>query len=497
MSKMTSLRWPLGLVIAGLVGVPVGSIAFQAAQQTEGTPTVLTKEQDHQRTMDLLHIKELRGGRSGDNNNPNHANYDESKANLFPNLPDPLTLKNGKKVTTAADWWSKRRPEIVEDFDREIYGRVPKVVPKVAWTVKDTTSGKSGEVDTVIKQLVGHVDNSSYPAINVDIALTVTLPADAKGPVPVIMVFSGGGFGGPGGPGLAVRGRGAPGAVPTTGAAVPPSTAGASPAGGAPAAGRGGPPGAARGPQGPSAQQQILARGWGYASLNTGSIQQDSGGGLQAGIIGLVNKGQPRSLEDWGVLRAWAWGASRALDYFETDKAVDAKHVAVEGHSRWGKATIVAVAYDQRFWTGYVSSSGEGGVKIHRRDWGEVVENVAGTNEYHWMAGNFLKYAGPLNWGDLPVDAHELVAMCAPRPIFISGGDKGDFWQDAKGMFMAAAAAGPVYKLLGKKDLGTTEMPPMETALVDGDVAFRQHSQGHTDAPNWPTFLDFAAKHLK
>jgi hypothetical protein len=155
------------------------------------------------------------------------------------------------------------------------------------------------------------------------------------------------------------------------------------------------------------------------------------------------------------------------------------------------------MAYDLRFWTAYVSSSGEGGAKLHRRDWGEVVENVAGTGEYHWMAGNFLKYAGPLNWGDLPVDSHELVALCAPRPVFISGGDKGDQWQDAKGMFMAAAAAGPVYKLLGKKDLGTAEMPPMETALVDGEVAFRQHSAGHTDVPNWPTFLDFAARHLK
>jgi hypothetical protein len=231
--------------------------------------------------------------------------------------------------------------------------------------------------------------------------------------------------------------------------------------------------------------------------LNTGSIQADNGSGLTLGIIGLCNKGQPRGLEDWGVLRAWAWGASKALDYFQTDKAVDARHVALEGHSRWGKATIVAMAYDLRFWTAYVSSSGEGGAKLHRRDWGEVVENVAGTGEYHWMAGNFLKYAGPLNWGDLPVDSHELVALCAPRPVFISGGDKGDQWQDAKGMFMAAAAAGPVYKLLGKKDLGTAEMPPMETALVDGEVAFRQHSAGHTDVPNWPTFLDFAARHLK
>jgi hypothetical protein len=155
------------------------------------------------------------------------------------------------------------------------------------------------------------------------------------------------------------------------------------------------------------------------------------------------------------------------------------------------------MAYEPRLWAAYVSSSGEGGAKLNRRDWGEIVENVAGTAEYHWMAGNFLKYAGPLHWNDLPVDSHELVALCAPRPVFLSAGaTQGDGWVDAKGTFMAGAGAGPVYRLLGKKDLGTTEFPPIETLLGDGDVVFRQHSQGHTDAPNWPFFLDFAAKHM-
>jgi hypothetical protein len=150
-------------------------------------------------------------------------------------------------------------------------------------------------------------------------------------------------------------------------------------------------------------------------------------------------------------LRAWAWGASRALDYFETDKSVDAKKVGIEGHSRYGKATIVTMAYDQRFAIAFVSSSGEGGAKLHRRNWGELVENVAAPDEYHWMAGNFLKYAATLNWNDLPVDSHELVALCAPRPVFISAGaTQGDGWIDAKGSFLAAAGAGPVYKLLGR-----------------------------------------------
>ncbi|HAO80297.1 MAG TPA: acetylxylan esterase, partial [Verrucomicrobia subdivision 3 bacterium] len=245
-------------------------------------------------------------------------------------------------------------------------------------------------------------------------------------------------------------------------------------------------------------QQQVLAKGWGYAVLTPNSVQADNGAGLTQGIIGLMNKGQSRKANDWGALRAWAWGASRALDYFETDPAVDAKQVGLEGHSRYGKAALVAMAYDPRFAIAYVSSSGEGGAKLHRRNWGETVENVAGSGEYHWMAGNFIKYAGPLNWNDLPVDAHELIALCAPRPVFISAGaTQGDGWVDTKGSFLAAAAAGPVYTLLGKKDLGTTNFPPMETALVEGEIAFRQHSGGHTDAPNWPTFLKFAGRYIK
>ena len=173
---------------------------------------------------------------------------------------------------------------------------------------------------------------------------------------------------------------------------------------------------------GPTWQQQVLAKGWGYAILIPNSIQADNGAGLTAGIIGLFNKGQPRKPDDWGALRAWAWGASRALDYFETDKAVDAKQVGIEGLSRYGKAALVAMAYDQRFAIGFIGSSGEGGAKLHRRNCGELVENLTGSGEYHWMAGNFLKYGGPLNAGDLPVDAHELIALCAPRPTFISYG---------------------------------------------------------------------------
>jgi hypothetical protein len=312
--------------------------------------------------------------------------------------------------------------------------------------------------------LVGHVDNSSYPAIAVDIQLSLSTPKNARGPVPVIMEI-----------GLsqeameALRKR----LNDAQRAALLGS--------------------------GPTWQQQVIAKGWGYAVLIPTSVQADNGAGLTQGIIGLVNKGQPRKLDDWGALRAWAWSASRALDYFETDKAVDAKQVGIEGLSRYGKAALVAMAYDQRFAIGFIGSSGAGGAKILRRNFGEQLENLASTSEYHWMAGNFLKYAGPLTVNDLPVDANELIALCAPRPVFISAGSQQveGGWVDAKGMFLAAAEAGSVYELLGKKGLGTGEFPPIETALIDGDIAFRQHRGGHTTGPNWPTFLIFAGRYFK
>jgi len=409
--------------------------------------------------MALLGITALRPGRSGNPGGPNPANYDEAQANPFPDLPDPLTLKNGQKVTTPEMWWTRQRPEIVEDFDREIYGRVPARTPTVHWEVTAILHTNNGSFPVLTKNLVGRVDNSSDTNLSVNIELILTIPAAATRPVPVMLQLA---WNFP--PGFLARFRGT----------------NLLPAGG-----------------GPTWQQQCLARGWGYALFYPTSLQADKGAGLTGGIIGLCNHGRPRRPDDWGALRAWAWGASRCLDYLETDPAVDARHVGIEGHSRYGKAALVAMAYDPRFAIAYISSSGEGGAKLYRRDWGETVENLAGSGEYHWMAGNFLKYAGPLHENDLPVDAHELIALCAPRPVFISAGStNGDAWVDAKGSFLAAAAAGPVYELLGGHGLGTTNFPPIGTALTNGDLAFRQHHGGHTDAPNWPVFLKFAEKYF-
>lgn len=456
MKKNMLLFFGLLLCIHSFAQPPRLSPADSIAQRRTADSIRQLTEQDYGKMMALLGIKSIRPGANGnDPNAPNAANYDESKANPFPNLPDPLVLRNGKKVTTAKMWWNQRRPEIMEDFDREIYGRTPAQLPNVNWEVISTTNEIVGNIPVIVKKLAGHVDNSIFPEIRVDIQLSLTTPVStASYAVPVIMEF---GFIYPAG----LR----PQAAPIAGAT-------------------------------PGWQEQVLSKGWGFAIIVPGSIQADNGAGLTRGIIGLLNKGQTRKPDDWGALRAWAWGASKAMDYFETDKSVDAKRIGIEGHSRYGKATVVTMAYDARFAIAFISSSGEGGVKLHRRNAGELVENVASSGEYHWMAGNFIKYAGPLHWNDLPVDAHELVALCAPRPVFISSGEKGDGWVDARGMFLAGVHAGPVYRLLGKKDMGSSDFPKVETTLIDGDIAFRQHASGHTPAPNWPTFIKFAERYF-
>ena len=460
---------------------PTGA-PFDASKVPAGLapPKMWTAQQDHQDMMDQLGIKALRPGPSGNESAPNHANYDEATANPYPDLPNVLKMKNGTIVTNAA-MWSERRKEIVEEFDREVLGRVPKKVPTVTWTVTRTADAMVGGHAVVGKLLIGHVDNSTYPAIDVDIQMTLVTPKDATAQAPVMMMF-GGGRALPGDPPPAVTGRGGPGGFAPPASADPPAT------------------------------EQLIADGWGYASINPGSVQADNGAGLTRGIIGLVNLGQARKPDDWGALRAWAWGASRGLDYLETDKAVDAKKVGIEGVSRYGKAALVTMAYDTRFAVVLIGSSGEGGAKLHRRNFGEAVENLTGTGEYHWMAGNFLKYgasdstSGSKTAGDLPVDAHELIALCAPRLTFVSYGvpDKGDAkWLDQHGSFMAVIAAQPVFRLLGDKDLGrsddykTEKMPPVNVGLLDGQLAWRQHDGGHTDGPNWKYFIPWADRFLK
>ncbi|MEK6479990.1 acetylxylan esterase [Catalinimonas sp. 4WD22] len=422
----------------------------QRSQQERDSLNNLSK-QDHQLMMKKLGISELRPGPSGNPDAPNAANTDESKASPYSSLPDPLIFDDGSAVTTPQQW-EKRRQEIMEDFSREIYGQVPENTPDVSWEVVSEKDSVIGEYPVLVQELLGHVDNSSYPAIEVAIEMTLTTPAKITSPVPLVLEF----------------GWNFPANWPRPK------------------------------PDGPSWQEQLLAEGLGFAVMIPTSFQADHGAGLREGIIGLMNKGQARELDDWGTLRAWAWGASRAMDYFETVNEVDEKRVAIEGLSRYGKAALVALAYEQRFAMGLIGSSGAGGAKILRRVFGEQVENLASSAEYHWFAPNFIKYAGPLTPNDLPVDAHEMIALCAPRPLFISVGapDVEGQWIDARGMFIAGVHASPVYELLGKDGLESKTFPPQETALLAGDIAFRQHEGGHTVGPNWPYFIQFAKRYF-
>lgn len=486
------------LVACCVAGWTAGdSFAQQDKSDVQKSPALVTftTQQDHQQMLGQLGITKLRPGPSGNESAPNHANYDEQLANPYPVLPEALKLDDGSPVTTAAQWWEQRRPEIVEHFEREVYGRVPKHVPSVTWTVTATRDIKVGDIDVVEKQLVGRVDNSACPQIDVRIAMTLGTPKIASGPVPVLMMF---GFGfGPGGP------PGAPAPKPATKPVAPSSEKGAGPA---PKAG-----GVSRS-FGPSRTEALVRAGWGYATIVPTSYQADNGAGLTRGIIGLTNQGQPRKPDDWGTLRAWAWGASRGLDYLGTDPAVNAQRVGIEGVSRYGKAALVTMAFDTRFAMVLIGSSGAGGAKLHRRNFGEAVENLTGSGEYHWMAGNYLKYGaaeaktGAKTANDLPVDSHELLALCAPRLTFVSYGipEKGDAkWLDQRGSFMAAIAAGPVFRLLGGKDLGVGEdllkaqLPPVNQGLVTGHLAWRQHDGGHTDAPNIEHFIRWAEAQWK
>ncbi|NLH15720.1 MAG: acetylxylan esterase [Phycisphaerae bacterium] len=407
---------------------------------------------DHNEMLEKLGIASIRRGPSGNPKAPDAANNDEAKVQPY-FLPDPLVMNDGSRVTKP-EQWPLRRAEIQELLDREMYGRLPDKIPAVNWKVVSEKETADGEFPVKIKQLEGVVDNSSYPEIKVVIQLTLGTPAKIDKPVPVIMEF-----------GFDFSGR------------FPMPQQGKSDT--------------------LSWKQQLLKEGWGYAILNPNSFQADNGAGLRQGIIGLVNKGQPRKPDDWGCLRAWAWGAGRAMDYFQTDKDVDARRIGIEGLSRYGKAAAVAMAYEPRIAIGFIGSSGAGGVKLLHRVFGEQVENLAGSGEYHWFAANFIKYAGPLTQEDLPVDGHSVVAMCAPRPVFISSGSASveGQWVDAKGMFLGGAMAGPVYELLGKKSMRTMVFPPQGT-WVDGDIAFRQHEGGHTTGPNWPYFIEFAKRYF-
>jgi hypothetical protein len=382
------------------------------------------------------------------------VNYDDAKAGSYTPL-QPLRMHDGTVVKTAAEWWNTRRPEMLEDVARTVWGRIPdaRVLPKVTWDVTSTTNGGADDVAFVEKRITGTIDTSRYPEVrNVPkIDVVLRLPVNAKGPVPVIVVFS------------------APNGLNTN-------------------------------------WNFVKAEGWGLATFDPVTLQPDNGAGLTSYLIGLVNQGNWRKPDDWGTLVAYAWGIGRLIDYFETTRDVDATRVGLMGHSRWGKATMVAMAYERRIAIGYPSAGGTLGAKQFRRHWGQNLESISSANEYHWMAGNAFTFMGPLKAGSylprkvetLPVDGESLIALAAPRPVFLNGGTT-DTWSDAPGTYLAGVAASPVYELLGKKGLVNRDgpVPKPDVAYLEGELGYRVHTGGHTPAPDWPAFVEFTRKYFR
>lgn len=500
------------IIIPVTAFVLFSSLAGPSKCSAQALAVPATAEQNQQNMMDQLGIRALRPGADADPKSPNYANYDEAKASPYPVLPNALMFANGQPVTTAAMWWKQRRPQLVEDFSRYVYGYVPTNVPKVTWSVVATEHEMIGFHPVVATEVNGHVDNSSYPALDVNLRMTVVVPAEAKQPVPMLMMFGPSGLPAPVQPSteelnrinaamkaLLVKQDSGLGPVIAQHPGWQP----------VPAVPFHFPELNADGD--PPSTWELIAAGWGFATLDPQSAQPDNGEGLTTGVIGLVNKGQPRRPEQWGALRAWSWAAGRGLDYLLTDPAVDGKHVGIEGVSRYGKAALVTMAFDQRFAMALIGSSGKGGATPMRRNFGEAVGNLAGGESY-WMAGNFIKYAasdatfGSMTIDKLPVDSNELISLCAPRLTFISYGipSKGDAtWLDQRGSWMATLAASPVWPLLGVPGLSnpdpqaelhyqTAPMPAVNDGLLGGKLAWRQDDGGHTDAPNVKYFIQWA-----
>jgi len=374
------------------------------------------------------------------------SNYDEAKVARY-TLPDPLVLSNGQRVRNANMWTKQRRSELIHLYENEIYGRVPADVPKVTWEIGAVDrSWRNGMA--VRKQLIAHIGSGSNERrFNV----WLYTPAKANRPSPVLLsiIF-------------------------------------------APAARGGGPV-----PTGePPVADEILGHGWAYATVVYTEIQADRANAWKDGVIGLTlapDQTEPRP-DGWGSISAWAWGISRIVDYLQTDKSVDARQIAIQGFSRLGKTVLWAAAKDERIAAVFSGCAGEMGSALARRDWGETVDDMA--QNFAWQfSGNLQKYVG--RWNDMPVDAHMLIALSAPRPVFITGGTT-DQWSDPKGEFLAEVAAGPVYRLLGKKDLGVTDFPAPDSPVVGGELAFNYHTGGHTlTMKEWNLFLDFLGGYFK
>ena len=386
---------------------------------------------------------------------------------------DLLKMRDGTPVLTPEDWWTKRRPEIFNLVQQELYGKQIDPAIPVSWTVSAITTGVQtvGGVDYPYRQktFTGTVDKSSYPELRNTPVITAQcrFPADTGRKYPVIITYG----------------------------------------------------------EGTSRFQYTAPYGIGICNYTPTTLQPDSGGAnLSSYLIGLINRGNWRKPDDPGALVAWAWGVSRLIDRFATDPDIDANRVGVQGHSRYGKATLVTAAYDDRVVVAWPSDAGALGTAIARRHYGESLEFVASsTSEYHWVNGNIMRYMGPLVPGGyiprkvelLDVDAHSTMSLVAPRAIFVTNGTDtppglGDAWADPRGCFLSGVLASPVWELLGwpgqvippgtvftsgpDESVGGT--PPFNVAFIDGTIGWRRQIEGHVSTPNWPTFALFASRYL-
>jgi hypothetical protein len=395
------------------------------------------------------------------------VNYDEAKVGSYV-LPDPLRLNNGKTVGSAKTWYAKRRPEIVELFETQQFGRAPGRPVDESFDVVDKgTSALNGKA--IRKQITIYLNKEKTgPAVD----LLLYLPAKANRPVPMLFTIN---FG------AVQKAVDDPGVKPemvwdakTHTRTVPP-------------------PGPGFGHINVDA---LLDAGFGVATYYYGDIDPDDPEGFAHGIRARYLKpGQAdRAPDEWGSIAAWAWGMSRVQDYFETDKNIDAKRVAILGISRLGKTVMWAGARDQRFAAVIASCSGEGGAALSHRDYGETIAHLTAPGRFPYQfAANYAKYGGFPD--KAPMDANLLIALVAPRPLLLQTGSTDD-WSDPKGEFLAEVSAGKVYRLLGKEDLGTDVWPGAKQPLMH-DLSYSMHDGGHGMVPSdWAVFVEFLKKNL-
>jgi len=395
-------------------------------------------------------------------------NYTEANVPHY-TLLDPLTLQNGEKVTNVKTWVEKRRPEIVNLFEENQFGRALGNPADVTFELFDKGTPVFN-AQARRKQVTLHFGKGP------DADLLVYLPASTDKQLPILLYIS------------------------FTANSITVNDSGVKegkiwnrerqkvPAGRESRFGK-------------IDVMQFIDRGYGFATIYYGDIDPDFADGLPYGIRQQYLKtGQSGPAPDeWGTIAAWAWGLSRVMDYFETDPDVDAQRVAITGVSRLGKTALWTAARDQRFALAIPSCSGQGGAALSRRNYGETIKLITLPQRYGYQfCGNYA------NWGDAPdlcpVDAHLLIALMAPRPVLLQTGDA-DKWSDPMGEFKAAAAAEPVYKLFGKKGLDTAELPASGYAILH-DIGYYMHHGGHgmhaeDGTPDWGVFLDFMDLHLK